>query len=209
MATKATQAVLNKARQDKFLLNIALPDSLMSINEKLPTHSGKISLDSLQFSVYGAVVPKLQINEIALPYAGQVMKASSHKREPYDPLVVNFKVDNNFWNYWCIWTWLNLLNDQETGGFDSDNLIKRNQAKHIKTVGDNFEKLAEDRDLLKTYTTGMTLYGLDEYENKTISFRYFGVFPTSLDGISYNYQTSDEIESSVSFSYSRVHASLL
>ena len=200
MATKATQAVLNKARQDKFLLNIALPDSLMSINKKLPTHSGKISLDSLQFSVYGAVIPKIQINEVALPQYGQVMKVSSHKREPYDPLVVNFKVDNNFWNYWTIWTWLNLLNDQETGGFDADNLAPNPQPQHGKN---------QEQDLLKTYSTGMTLYGLDEYENRVIQFRYAGVFPTSLDGISYNYQTSDEIESSVSFSYSKVEASLL
>ncbi len=208
MATKATQAILNKARQDKFLLNLNLPDALLKINKKLPTHKGKISLDSLQFSVYGAVVPKIQVNEIQLPQYGQVMKASSHKREPYDPLTVNFKVDNNFWNYWTIWTWLNLLNDQDTGGFDADDLIP-----NVQPIGGKMPDKAHtsnrEQNLQKSYTTNMSLYGLDEYENKVIQFIYHGVFPTSLDGISYNYQTPDEIESSVSFSYSKVQASLL
>ena len=208
MATKATQAILNKARQDKFLLNLTLPEPLLKINKKLPTHRGKISLDSLQFSVYGAVVPKVQINEVALPQYGQVMKTSSHKREPYDPLVVNFKVDNNFWNYWTIWTWLNLLNDQDTGGFDADDLIPNAQPKGGKMPGALHTSNREQK-IQESYTTNMSLYGLDEYENKTIQFNYWGVFPTTLDGISYNYQTPDEIESSVSFSYSKVHASLL
>ena len=205
---KATQAILNKARQDKFLLNITLPEALLKINKKLPTHRGKVSLDSLQFSVYGAVVPKVQINEIQLPQYGQVAKISSHKREAYDPLVVNFKIDNNFWNYWTIWTWLNLLNDQETGAFDSDDLIPNAQPLGGKML--DFKNTSNrEQKLHEGYTSNMTLYGLDEYENRTIQFNYFGVFPTTLDGISYNYQTTDEIESSVSFSYSRVHASLL
>ena len=200
MATKATQAILNKARQDKFLLNLALPTALLEINKKLPTQSGKISLDSLQFSVYGAVVPKISINEIALPQYGQVMKVSSHKREAYDPLELKFRVDNQFWNYWTIWTWLNLLNDQETGEFDADNLVPNKQTDH---------RYNQEQELMKSYTTGMTLIGLDEYENPVIQFKYIGVFPTSLEGITYNYQTPDEIESSVSFSYSRVEALLL
>ena len=208
MATKATQAILNKARQDKFLLNLTLPEPLLKINKKLPTHRGKVSLDSLQFSVYGAVVPKIQINDMPLPQYGQVMKTSSHKREPYDPLVVNFKVDTNFWNYWTIWTWLNLLNDQETGGFDSDGLVPNVQPKG-GTMVNNTGTSNREQKLQKNYSTNMTLWGLDEYENKTIQFTYHGVFPTSLDGISYNYQTPDEIESSVSLSYSKVHASLL
>ncbi|MBC8416820.1 hypothetical protein H8E06_00640 [bacterium] len=208
MGTNATQAILNKAREDKFLLNLTLPASLLKINKKLPTHRGKISLDSLQFSVYGAVVPKIQINEIQLPQYGQVMKASSHRREPYEPLVVKFKVDNNFWNYWTIWTWLNLLNDQDTGEFDEAGLTPNMQPKGGKMP---FERHTSNREqkLQEKYTTNMSLYGLDEYENKTIQFIYHGVFPTSLDGISYNYQTPDEIESSVSFSYSKVQASLL
>ena len=83
MSDSVKQAYLNKAREDKFVLSIPLPPALQKINTKKPTRSSEISLDSLQFSVYGVVIPKIQIPSKAVPFAGHesAVQLSSHHRQ--------------------------------------------------------------------------------------------------------------------------------
>ena len=92
-------------------------------------------------------VPSIQI-----PYAGSNLYQSAHAREPYPPVTVNFTADNEFNNYWVIYKWLNLMHDQKTGVYDESDLDPDNQ--------------------FNNYQTDMTLYGLDEYENRRIEFTH-------------------------------------
>ena len=58
------QSVLNVTRKDKFKLVIDIPNILKPLlsQENRRCHGG--SLDRLQFSIWGYVVPKFEINSI-------------------------------------------------------------------------------------------------------------------------------------------------
>ncbi len=60
-----------------------------------------------------------------------------------------------------------------------------------------------------SYQTDMTLYGLDEYDNKRIEFTYTKAFPINVGAMNYNYRDSSEIESSMTFVYSQIHSKLI
>tara|TARA_R100000951_G_C2544478_1_gene150426 strand:- start:37 stop:621 length:585 start_codon:yes stop_codon:yes gene_type:complete len=185
------QSILNKSRLDKFLLVFSIPPALREVNvrENTARNSTNVIEDKLQLSVYGAVVPELTVPSIQIPYAGSNLYQSAHAREPYPPVTVNFTADNEFNNYWVIYKWLNLMHDQKTGVYDETDLDPNNE--------------------FNNYQTDMTLYGLDEYENKRIEFTYTKAFPVTLGNLEYNYRTSDEIESSFTFVYSQLHTKLL
>ena len=185
------QSILNKSRLDKFLLIFSLPPALREINvqESAARNSNNVMEDKLQLSVYGAVVPELTVPSIQIPYAGSNLYQSAHAREPYPPVTVNFTTDNEFNNYWVIYKWLNLMHDQKTGVYDDAELDPENE--------------------FNNYQTDITLYGLDEYENKRIEFTYTKAFPVTLGNLDYNYRTSDEVESSFTFVYSQLHTKLL
>ena len=185
------QSILNKSRLDKFLLIFSIPPALREINvrESAARNSNNVMEDKLQLSVYGAVVPELTVPSIQIPYAGSNLYQSAHAREPYPPVTVNFTTDNEFNNYWVIYKWLNLMHDQKTGVYDDTDLDQDNE--------------------FNNYQTDITLYGLDEYENKRIEFTYTKAFPVTLGNLEYNYRTSDEVESSFTFVYSQLHTKLL
>ena len=118
------QAQLNKSRLDKFFMVLNLPEPLRNISKKYIGSRGNniINENSLQFSVYGAVVPSVTVPELTLGYGGQNMKVSSNNREPYPNVTVNFTIDNKFNNYWVLYKWLDLLNNDKESVFDADNL---------------------------------------------------------------------------------------
>ena len=59
------------------------------------------------------------------------------------------------------------------------------------------------------YQTDMTLFGMDEYDNKRIEFTYTKAFPVVLGAINYNYREAIEITSSMTFVYSQLHSKLI
>lgn len=183
------QSVLNKSRNDKFKLVFQLPPALKRINTNDDRKNGTVIEDSLQFSIYGTVVPAITVPALEIRYAGSTLYNSSHSKNPYPPVTVNFTVDNQYNNYWVIYKWINLLHDQYTGTFDKDNLIVD--------------------DFFKDYQTDLTVYGLDEFNNEKIKFIYTKAFPTDIGGINFNYRESSEIESSFTFVYSQMHTYLL
>lgn len=196
MATNKTQqSYLNKNRLDKFILVFKLPEALKDINTHLTRSDDTVNEDSFQLSIYGAVVPELTVPAIQIPYAGNNLYNSSHSREPYPPLSVKFTVDNEFKNYWSIYKWLDLTHNDKAGVYDADNLVSRNLSTGLLNSAD--------------YQSDMTVFGLDEYNNKKIEFTYTKAFPIMLGGIDYNYRESDQMESSVSFVYSQLHTKLL
>jgi len=188
------QSPLNKSRKDKFSLVFSLPASLRKIISKYERGEAYISPDTMQFSVYGAVVPSVDIPPVNVRYAGQTLAASSHSREAFAPNTVNFTIDNRFNNYWVLYSWLNLLNNDKTGVYDENELVP------IIHGGDR-NKLKQNPNL--EYRSDISIFALDEYNKKTVEFVYTNAFPISLGGINYNYRDPGEVESSFTYSYSQ------
>jgi len=194
MATNSSefiQSPFNKARSDKFIMVLNFPDALKKVAAKFTRSNTGIIPNSLQFSVYGAVVPDINIPAQDLTYGGQPMAISTKSRPPWEPVTVNFTIDNRFNNYWVIYSWLNLLNDQRDG----------TQTNTSKTNAYTITKIE--------YRANISLFILDEYEKKIIEFLYKDAFPVSLGGINLSNRTSTEIETTFTFSYSQLIANLV
>lgn len=197
------QSQLNKSRLDKFLMVIGLPDSLRNINTTDLGARGdtKVNENSLQFSVYGAVIPSVTVPEITEQYAGQSIKVSSHRRPAYDNVSVKFTIDNNFNNYWIIYKWLDLLNNDRDSVFDLDNI---SNTRSPSTRDKNASLTPPD-----LYMTDMVLYAKDEFDKNKVKFTYKNAFPVSLGQIDYNYRTENEIETTFEFAFSQLLVELL
>ena len=96
------QAPLNKNRQDKFILVLNLPEGIKTIVDNIVRNTNKIDANSLEISITGVVTPTISIPEKTVPYGAQTIKVSSHARPSYESLNINFKIDNEFKNYWAI-----------------------------------------------------------------------------------------------------------
>lgn len=184
------QSILNKSRTDKFLLVFDIPPILKTFSQTRETAREEVVIpDSVQFSIFGTLVPEITVPAIENRYAGNTLYISSNSKNSYPPVNVKFAVDNEYNNYWTIYQWLNLLHDEKEGRYNANNIV----------VDDNFND----------YQTNLTIYGLDEYDNKKIKFTYTKAFPTSIDALDYNYQESGEIVSGFVFVYSQMHVELI
>ncbi len=190
--SEVRQSILNKARADKFKLVFDLPPILKPIAKKYNRNDKTIIPDSVQFSVFGTVVPEITVKGIETRFAGSTLYVSSFSKDSYPPVNIKFVVDSMYNNYHTIYRWLNLLHDEKTGIYNQQGLV------------------AEDANF-NDYQTDLTVYGLDEYGKKRISFTYTKAFPTTLDGITYNQQSDqgEEIQSGFTFLYSQMHLNLL
>ena len=189
MSNQYQQSILNKSRGDKFKLVFQLPNALKKINSHDNRSNSTVLQDSLQFSIYGTVVPAITVPALEIRYAGSTLYNSTHSKNSYPPVTVNFVIDNQYNNYWVIYQWLNLLHDEYSGTFDYNGLI--------------------DDDIFADYQTDLTIYGVDEFNKEVIQFVYTKAFPTEIGGINYNYREGGEIESSFTFVYSQMHTSLI
>lgn len=197
MNTGIQQAALNKSKKDKFLFVLTLPEAMKDISYTLPENrqDNRVLPESLQFSIYGAVLPSVRVDSGEVRYSGQALKFSSHSRPAYDNVTVNFTVDNRFNNYWVIWKWLDILNDDREAIFLKD---------EPNYVSDN-----PKNSMFKQYQGSASIYALDEYNNEIARFDYFGLVPVSLGGIDYNYRTTDPIDTTFEFSFSKLTPILL
>jgi hypothetical protein len=186
------QTPLNRSRSDKFLLVLELPVALKRLYD--PSMNDNFRIQPIQYAIYGSPVPSINVPAIDVSFGGQVYKTSSFSRPAYDPLQIKFLVDNGYKNYWTLWNWLNLLNDYKKSTSNAVTTLEDR-----KTLG---HKMSE-------YTSNFTIYGLDEFNNKIISFNYSHAFPTSLSEISYSNQESNEINSSVTFVFDQLQVDLL
>ena len=183
------QSYLNKTRKDKFVMVFTLPEALKIIKSKVERKNRTIIPDTLQFSVYGSVIPDISVPEVEVPYSGQTMKVTSYSRPSYPKNKINFTVDNLFNNYWVIYKWLQLFNDERKGFYNS--------------------RLDDDKGEIKNYETNLTIYGLDEYNNRIIQFNFYHAFPVSLGGITYSDRDPGELESFFEYSYHQFESILL
>ena len=193
MATnKLKQSVLNKSRADKFLLIFDIPPILKNMEKPWisDTSNNEIITDSVQFSIFGTAVPEITVPAVEVRNVGSTLYVSSHSKNSYPPVTVDFKIDNEYRNYWVIYQWLNLLHSQYEGRYNE---------REFPTNDLNFGD----------YQTNLTIYGKDEFNNNKIKFTYTKAFPTTLEAITYNYQTPDEIQSGFTFVYSQLHTEII
>lgn len=178
------QSYLNKQRKDKFVMVFSLPEALKPLKDTIIRDNDKVLPDTVQFSIYGSVIPDISIPEIEIPYSGQVLKVSGMSRPSYPNNTVNFTIDNMFNNFWVLYKWLQLFNDE----------------RYSTSTGVN---------TIDLYSTTITIFGLDEYNNKIIQFNFYNSFPVTLGGIKYSDRDSDEMMSTFDFTYSQFKATLL
>ena len=235
MAESIKQSNLNKSRLDKFILAFSVPACLKNIasrDERGKEHKShtRVIPDDLQYSIYGAIVPEIEIPSISLPQFGQHLKVSSHRRSDYTDVTVNFTIDNEFNNYWYIFRWLDILNDQRTAIYDEHSSGTAKEYPHpTNQEGTAFGSESDEPfltdesrqkyfanhstnlnpDVLRDYSTDFSLYGLNEYNKKIVQFDYKTAFPTTLGEINYDYQDAAEISSSFTFSFSQLQVVLL
>jgi hypothetical protein len=199
------QSQFNKSRLDKFLLVLNLPPVLKDISKQnLSSRDNNVIIeDSLQFSVYGSVVPSIQVPSEDLYYGGQSMKVSKHTRPVYDNVTVNFTVDNEFNNYWVLYKWLDLLNDEELSKFDGKDIA--NTLKVEPYMRNNANSLNPP----SLYQADITLYAKDEFDKNKVKFVYTKAFPINLGGIDFSYRNTGEIETTFEFAFSQLKVELL
>lgn len=185
------QSQLNVTRKDKFLLILDIPPILKPLLHKEDRFCRGGNFERLQMSIWGFVVPEISINKLEVPYGGQTAKFSGLSRPSYPPVTINFTVDNRFDNYYILYKWLDIQNDDSTSLFDQD-YLKPN----AKGKGND-------------YKTTITVMSLDEYEKPTAKWDYFGSFLTVLGGINASSRETDELESTFTFEFSQLKMSLI
>jgi len=199
------QSQFNKSRLDKFLLVLNLPPILKDINEQYIGSRKNTSIieNSLQFSVYGTVVPQIKVPEESLYYAGQSMKVSKHTRPVYENVTVNFTIDNEFNNYWVLYKWLDLLNDEKISTFNGKGIFNK---PNISPKEKRDPRTLTPTDL---YQADFSLYAKDEFDKNKVKFLFTKAFPVNLGGISFNYRTPGEIETTLEFAFSQLLVELV
>lgn len=185
------QSQLNVTRKDKFKLVVDIPNILKPILKKENRFCNGGNLERLQMSVWGFIVPDIQVNKIEQAYAGQTLKFGGLSRPSYPPVNINFTIDNRFDNYFIIYKWLDIQNDETLSQFD------------YKGLNPN------SKGLLCDYSSIFSIYALDEYDKPTARWDYIGAFPTLLGSINANYRETTELECNFSFEYSQIKMSLL
>jgi len=186
------QSQLNVTRKDKFKLVIDIPTLLKPLIKKENRSCNGGNLDRLQMSIWGFVVPEIKVNTMDKPYNGQTLKFTGMSRPAYPTVNVNFTVDNRFDNYFILYKWLDLQNDDTMSQFDGKGLGKNNSS-----------------GLHCDYATIFTVFALDEYEKPTAKWEYNGAFPVNIGAINSSYRQTEELESNFGFDYSQIKMSLL
>lgn len=190
------QSILNRSRLDKFTLILDIPVALKRRIDSVSKQNYKP--DKIEFTVFGSPVPKIEIKHIALPFSGQHMNVSSHSRTNYEPLNLKFFIDNEYQNYWTLWNWLNLFNENLNSTSEVLTPVHPIYDPHFLTLNE-----------VSDYVADFSLFALDEYNTKTVEFKYSGCFITSLSEIGFSHQDENLIGCSATFAYNQLMVKLL
>ena len=187
------QSVLNRSGKDKFILVLNLPQVL----RKQSLADDLINIDPLQISIFGTIVPDVAVPSNEVRFGGQSYNVSSYSRPNYQPLTVNFVVDNKFKNYWILWKWLSILNDPKSSYYTGTD-------PKIETWKDRVES-----GIVTEYQTNFSVIGLNEYNQRSVEFVYYNAFITNIGGINYDYNDTELIKSTATFQFSQLDVNLL
>ncbi|MBO5826907.1 MAG: hypothetical protein J6R59_00315 [Paludibacteraceae bacterium] len=179
------QSPLNKTLEDKFIFVMNLPNCLKNLKSKYVKQLSEtgIGTNSIAWSLTNVDIPTNSIKAESMPYAGGHHYVSSHTKTPYEPLKIEFKIDNNYANYFTIYEWMNLIYNEKEARYDAENLAGGKSGSNI-------------------YATQLAVIGTDEYNKPIIQWSFTHAFPTELQSIKLNYQNTGEITCSCSFVFS-------
>lgn len=182
------QSPLNKTLEDKFMFVMNLPECLKNVQSKHVkelTGAG-IGKNAVVWTLTNATIPRNSIKAESMAYAGGHHYVSSHVKTPYDPLKIEFKIDNKYANYFTIYEWMNLIYHEKSGHFDADNI-------------------ADGKIGSQVYATSMAVIGTDEYDKPIIQWSFTNAFPTEIPSIKLDYQNTGEITCSCEFVFSQMY----
>lgn len=178
------QSSLNRSSKDKFYMILDLPYALKKRAETDP----KISIDPLQISVHGTLVPDIAVPEIDVRYLGQNLHLSTYARPNYPPITVNYVVDSQYNNYYVLWQWLDVMNMAIKDVYGGSAVVD------AEMVGDQFE-----------YQTTVKMVAIDEYNKPVIEFIYSKAFLSTLGGLNFSYREGGTlVESTATFHFSQL-----
>ena len=193
-STNFMPSPLNKAISDKFTLAFNIPKALKAIDSKFERSNRTMQSDSLQFSIWGSVVPSVNVPAVDMRYAGESFPISSHARPGWDPITVNFTIDNLWSNYFVIYQWLNLLRNDQAGD--------------TRGISDK-QGVLSTHSPVSEYSADMTIYGLDEYNTPRIKWTYTHAFPTNLGAVTFSEIVPNRIDSTFTFQFARLLCELV
>lgn len=218
------QTVLNKSREDKFILIIDTPKVLKDQETNSVRAKNLLNRDKMQYSIIAVNVPPHNIPAIGVPFRGQTPHVTSQTRDEYAPVKVAFTIDNNYDNYYFIWRWMTILNNVRNSGMDP-------YFAEFKNINHEGLDAARDRMLSEIkkssslkpitykeikmihnymdYQTHISLIGLREYNEKIIKFTYYDAFPVSLGGFEFDYRRAEEIGCQFDFAFSQFDIELI
>lgn len=181
------QSPLNRAYTDKFYFLMNLPSALKNLREKYVKNLKEegIKRESIGWSIIKASTPEIVIKAQSIPYGGGNHYISSHVKDPYSALTIEFKVDNRYANYTTIYEWINYIYDEKEGHFDAHNLSP--------IAGTD------------TYASTISLIAMDEYEKETIMWTFRNAFPVRISSLNLDYTSTEEITCSVDFVFSQMY----
>ena len=181
------QSPLNRAYGDKFYFLMNLPSALKNLREKYVKNLKEegIKRESIGWSIIKASTPEVLIKAQSIAYAGGNHYISSHVKDPYSPLTIEFKVDNRYANYSTIYEWINYIYDEKEGHFDAHNLSPISGT--------------------DTYAATISLVATDEYDKEIIMWTFKNAFPTKISSLSLDYTSSEELTCTVDFVFSQMY----
>lgn len=182
------QSPLNKTLEDKFLFVMNVPECLKNLRSKYVKQMQEVGIgkQSIVWSLTNVQIPRNSIKAQSMPYAGGHHYISSHTKTPYDPLKIEFTIDNKYSNYFTLYEWMNLIYHEKEGFF-------------------NAQKLAGDKIGSQTYATTLSVVGTDEYDKPIIQWTFTHAFPTELPSIKLDYQNTGQIKCSCDFVFSQMY----
>lgn len=185
---------LNKALADKFLMVLNVPKALKNINLKFKRSNTNIQLETLQFSVWGSVIPQINVPAVDMRYLGGNFPISSHSRPPWSPVTVKFNIDSLWSNYWVIYQWLNLLRNERDGEYGE--------------ITDK-QGILNKKNTVEDYSTNLTIYSVDEYQTPRVKWVYTYAFPTNLGEINFSERDTKQIECNFTFQFAQLLCELI
>lgn len=154
---------LNKAAATNFMLSFPVLPSQNSISATTP----------LVLNIFSAVIPSVSLSSEEKNWQNTKVKGSSTPME-FDQWLVNFVVDDYFYNWKLLFDWMSYINN-------------------------NKDKMAEEAGNFKV-DASLTL--LNNYRDKIFNVKFVGIWPTTLGEVSMNQREGDiSLESMINFNY--------
>lgn len=164
--------------EQKTNLNKAVGQSFELIFPKIPVRSKVRETEPFTLNIYGTVIPSLSISTTEHHWQGGV-NPRAMAPAIFEPWFVNFAVDSYFENWFMIYEWLSIINNNE-------NIYDR-------TPSD--------------YWISATLKVLDNQQRHILDITFEHLFPTLLNEVSLSYREgTTNLESGVNFRYTRYTA---